>query len=496
MSQRWKIYIVIVAIICLIIGASIGYVIKPAPPVGIPAEEYEKLKADYEALKADYEKLKAENEALKKEIERLRPAPPPPKVIKGITHSDIPPESWEKAFELAKERWPELAEFKLEVMMPPDPKTAFFTAFEAGEAPQIVVVDSFEVPSWVEAGYLYPLTEFLEEWDGVLQFPKPLLDMVTWRGGVYALPYQTDVRVIWTRKDILIEKGIGWPYQVKGLDEWLEVARTLKAKGVEYPIALQSSRAWGEGTTMQAFLPLLWACGGDLYDWSKRKWIVSSEAYLKVLNFYRTIYKEEFANPEVPRAARPWEICLKDFQEGRTVFYIDGNWAMGAFWPGGDYEIPDAPEKVDFMLIPGLPGKFASASGGWCFAMARKGRGIPPDWPEVAWKIMSVFYSSDLMADYCIKRPWLPPRADVAAREDFKKALPLFVRMSEEVLPYTRYRPALPEYPKISEYIQLMVEEVATLKKTPEEALRDFAAKVRDLVGSENIIDELGILKG
>jgi len=491
--EKPYLYLVVGVILSLIIGGLIGYYVAYETAPSTVTTVVKTITTGAPAKTVTVTTSVAITKTVERVITTTVPTVQPPKVIRIFTSPEMV-SYWREAFEKAKEKWPEIAEFELKIETPPDPKTAFITAFEAGDAPQIILVDSFEVPAFVEAGYLYPLTEWLVTWPDYFAFPKSMIDMVSWRGGVYALPFQTDVRVIWTRKDILKEKGIGWPYQAMSLDELIEVSRKLKKLGVKYPLCLESGTNWGEGTTMQAFLPLLWALGGKLYDWSTGKWVVTSEAHLKVLEFYYTIYKEGLANPDVPKVARPWEICLSAFQKGETVFYFDGNWALGAFRTGGDYEIPNWEERVGWMKIPGLPGKFGSASGGWTYAIAMKGRGIPPDWKDVVWKIYSMFYSPEIMAKYCIERPWLPPRVDVAEREDYKKELPLFVEMARELLPITRYRPALPEYPKISLEIQKMVEEVATLKKTPLEALKEFALRVRDIVGSDKIIDELGLL--
>jgi multiple sugar transport system substrate-binding protein len=245
---------------------------------------------------------------------------------------------------------------------------------------------------------------------------------------------------------------------------------------------------------MQAFLPLLYGAGGMLYDWEKSKWVVSSPAYLDALFFYRTVYAEGLANPDVPTIVNPWNVALGDFQAGKTAIYCDGQWAWGAFKPGADFEVLNAEVAVGFIKIPGEEAGFSTFSGGHAYAIANKGLDILTPFPDAAFKLLSVHLSQERMADFCLEKEWVAPRLDVARVPEYAENKYLAWCVAR-VLPYTEYRPALPEYSDVSLQIQLMVERVATLEMTPEQALTEFAKAVVGIVGPENTIDELSLLK-
>ena len=400
---------------------------------------------------------------------------------------------WQVAVERASQADPALKDFTIVYETPPDVNVAFFAEFGANDAPDIVSIDSFEVPSWAEAKYLYDITDKVEAWDDWAQYPTSLQEIVKDRGRVYALLKQTDVRIIFLRKDLL-PYALGSQWQPLSWEELLSMARSLKAAGMKYPLAIQSGPNWGESTAMQAFLPLLYGAGGVLYDQEKGKWVVSSNAYMDVLNFYETIYKEGLANPDVPTVASPWMTARGDFQAGRTAILFDGQWAWGAFKSGGSLEVPNADCNVGFIKIPGKNGGFSTFSGGFAWAIANKGLDIPPAHPKEAFELIAAYCSQKGIAEHAVETNSVAPRLDAVKVPEYAQNKYLSW-CTAEVLPYTHYRPALPEYPQVSEQIRLLVKQVATLQMTPKEALSEYAKAVAKIVGSDNVIDELGLLK-
>ena len=88
MGQPWKTYLIVALIVGLLVGAGIGWFVKPVPPppVGmVPKADFDALKSDYDKLKADFDKrgddlskalseidtLKADYDKLKADYEKL-----------------------------------------------------------------------------------------------------------------------------------------------------------------------------------------------------------------------------------------------------------------------------------------------------------------------------------------------------------------------------------------------------------------------------------------
>jgi len=411
----------------------------------------------------------------------VTPTPAPPK-IRIVMGDKLRPPSVEKAVEMVKKKHPD---WEIEIETPPDAEMVFLASMAAGKGPDIYHIDTFKVPDTAEAGYLMDLTPFLEKWPDWAQYPDSMKGIVTYKGKTYAVVWDTDVRLLYYRKDLFEKAGIPLPWQPKSWDDILDAARKLKAAGVEYPLLHQSGRNWDEGTTMQSWFPLLWGAGGKLYNWEEGKWVVTSKEHLDVLKYYRTIYEEGLAPPEMATEPKPWDIAYTRFVEGTSAILMDGSWVWGeCFAEGRTYEIPDREKVVGLAVFPGKEAGFSSAAGGWSWAITSQARN-----PEAAFEVLSTICSKEVTTDFCVVSAHVAPRMDVA-EEPAYKADPFLAWCVKEVLPYAKYRPTIPPYPKISLQVQLMVERVASLEMTPEEALAKFADAVEMLVGKENTIRE------
>ena len=70
----------------------------------------------------------------------------------------------------------------------------------AGTAADVNLIDSFMVSELASAGYLEPLGAMAAEWDQYQYYLPGLLEVASYQGEVYALPTDTDVRMLWYDK--------------------------------------------------------------------------------------------------------------------------------------------------------------------------------------------------------------------------------------------------------------------------------------------------------
>ena len=75
-------------------------------------------------------------------------------------------------------------------------------------------------------------------------------------------------------------------------------------------------------------------------------------------------------------------------------------------------------------------------------------------------------------------------RQDVAATDEYKSSNPTSGFFTD-LVQYTHFRPAFPEYPQISNQIQVAMEAVMTGQASPEEAMQRYAEAVEGIVGSD-----------
>jgi len=438
-----------------------------------------------------------------------KPTTPPtevPKAVKPVTLRFAHP-TWWRDYPRYKEHYiPEFEKrmaakgtpVKIELVEYPAPDDPYrekqVLDMAAGQAPDIFMEDTFYIGADVEAGYLLDLTDRVNawEWDKWVEAAK---GAVTYKGRVWALNRDTDVRPLYYRKDIFQQAGIPVPWQPRSWDDILEAARTIKAKVPDvYPIALKSGVLGGEATTMQGFYMVLLGAGGRLYDAETGKWVASSPAIRDALGFYRTLIDEELTMPpDFWLASSPVDKAHELLRDGKLAMFVtwDGVWYDTG--PGGKWEIPNRDEALGYAKMPakapgaGIRGQdFVTISGGWSMAIYAK-----TQHPDLAWEFLKFVYSKDEVIGHLTEYPGgLPARKDVAEDPAWKDTVDDYtIWRATELVPLTTFRPPLPAYPKVSEAVQTATENIL-LGKSPEEAMDAFAKDVTRAVGAENVEEQ------
>lgn len=129
------------------------------------------------------------------------------------------------------------------------------TALASGADLGIFEVEPTLMPQWVDAGYLLPLNEIVDN-IGANEFIDGSLYMQD--GQVYAIPYAVSVYGLWVRKDLLDNDGLPVPTTY---EELLNAARAL-TDGNMYGIALPAGQ---NIATVNYFSIFLWQSGGDYF---------------------------------------------------------------------------------------------------------------------------------------------------------------------------------------------------------------------------------------
>ncbi len=396
--------------------------------------------------------------------------------------------------------------------------------FAAGAAGDVVIVDSFMIPSYASAGYLYALDDLVSKWDGWNQYPEPMKKIVEWKGKVYGVMIDTDVRMIWYRKDIFKMAGLPENWQPTTWDDIFKAAEALKANadkikstlGIDefYPLYIPAGTKWGEATTMQGFYMVL--LGADkppynrLYDYEKDKWVCKSTALWRAFKFYIDVYQTYKVGPiEYNFAPDVWATHRKVFSEGKVAMDIGGSWEWGEGWgPSGIAPLKACLDQcgkdeqcyynceaqhIGYAKMPGYSGgahgepKFVTVSGGWAIALNAN---LAKDKTklEVAWELVKMIASRDNIAKFCAKYGKIAPRMDALQVPEY--ANNPYLKAVTEYLQFTDFRDALPDYPKVSNIIQEVTEKIIRGEITsPDQALDQYCSKLKETVGADNVVE-------
>ena len=361
-----------------------------------------------------------------------------------------------------------------------------------GGGGDILNVDGFWIPEFVEAGLVQPLTEIAGEevldWEGWSQIPEGLQAILGFESQIYGIASGTDARVIWYRTDLFEEAGIEVPWQPTTWEEILDAARALKEAGVEAPLQLNAGTSMGEATTMQGYLMALLGAGHHIYDFEEGKWIVSSPQILQTLELYNTIYNvEELGSARFQLAQNGRDLSFESFSLGNTAMLVEGDFFWrGVIQPGGNFGMDNRDEVVSFAAMPSVePGAgyngqdFVTISGGTGYIINPN-----TEHPEESWALLSCMFSAESLVGFNDLQPRIRARIDVPVTGDDTMSL-----IASDVLPLTTIRPPLPEYNRVSAEAQLMTERVVSGEMSPQDAMDAYASAVIDIVGEDNVVD-------
>ncbi|MFI5910890.1 extracellular solute-binding protein [Dactylosporangium sp. NPDC051541] len=354
-------------------------------------------------------------------------------------------------------------------------------------APDVLYEDTFLVNTDIAAGFLAPLDAELAGWADWGQFSDAAKSAAkALDGKTYGVPMGTDTRALYYNKDLFKQAGLPVPWAPKSWDDILATTRTLKAKlpGV-IPMNVYSGKAAGEGATMQGFEMLLYGTKHTLYDESSKQWVVASPGFNDSLGFIKTIFSERLA-PQPQDALDPnWgtRVSTELMPTGKVAINLDGSWLSSTWLDTGSKPWPQWSTVLGQAAMPTQHGEApgtTSMSGGWVLSV-----GAHTKDKRASFDFVTTMLNKDNTLAYDIAAQQIAERADVAADPKYQSANPA-LGFFTDLVKVTHFRPAYPDYPHVSDAIQVAMESVMTGQATPEQAAKTFADKVRADVGGDD----------
>ncbi|RYV50456.1 ABC transporter substrate-binding protein [Pengzhenrongella frigida] len=293
-------------------------------------------------------------------------------------------------------------------------KTKLTQQLIAGEAPDVIDMGDSLVPGFAGAGYLTPLDDYLNEWDGWDHyFPQFKEAMVRQDGHIYALVHDTQVQNLFYRKDILTELGV----DTSQPDTWEDlIARlvTLKEKTGGTPIVVPAGSAWGGSTWTEGFLPILGGTDTDFYSLETGKWDLESDGWAAVFDLYGELYAKDLLPVQDLENPNPWEPTkYVKFPAGEIQVAAQGTSGWKFDWgTNGAAPIPELETKVDTWQYPALQSgdkPFGWSGLGSSFAIPEKSQH-----KDEAMLLAQYLSSGEPLAEQLVTSGAASPRDDLA----------------------------------------------------------------------------------
>ncbi|SEP65487.1 carbohydrate ABC transporter substrate-binding protein, CUT1 family [Devosia sp. YR412] len=362
----------------------------------------------------------------------------------------------------------------------------------AGTAADVNLIDSFMVSELAAAGYLEPLGPQLEGWDQFKTYLPGLLEVASYQGEVYALPTDTDVRMLWYDLSNFEKAGIPTPWAPKSWADILDAATKLKDAGVQYPFQLPAGTKQAEAATMQGvYMALLGADvpEGDrnrLLNRETNQWIGDSPGLRRTFDLYHQVYVAQQLNPadlnyatDISAAVRQ---ALADDQLG---ILASGSWEDACLW---DCNAPpsraDRDAQVAWTPWPGSgePGTKATTniSGGWTLGINANAAD-----KDNSFKLVTAIFDEANFKAWTLANHRMAVRTDISESPEYT-ADP-FLAEATKLAADTTGRDTIPGYQTVSALIQQATSDLLDGAEV-EEVIQTYHDALVDEFGEENVI--------
>jgi multiple sugar transport system substrate-binding protein len=326
--------------------------------------------------------------------------------------------------------------------------------------PDLLQLDVIWTPEFAAAGWILPLTRWQPD---VSDYFAGVIAADRWRDTLYALPWWTDVGMLYWRTDLL-------PRAPSTMTELADgIARAQRTAGTSTGLVWQGARYEGLVTV---FVEFLGAFGGAIMDDSGRV-VVDRPPAVAALSFMRDLVQRGL----VPRAAMTWheEEARLAFQSGDAVAMR--NWPY-AYTLMSDSSTSRIVGRYAVTAMPaGEQGRPSAALGGQQLAINRY-----TAHPDAAYRLMAYLTAPEQALERARVAGSFPPRRSLYDRPALDSALGIPAASAREVLEHATPRPVTPIYSQLSELLQIQLHRALTGQAMPADALREAARAMNALV--------------
>ena len=362
---------------------------------------------------------------------------------------------------------------KVRVLEMPESSSAqhdVYVTYLAGRDRSIDVysIDIIWPAEFASAGWLMPLESLFTAGELEDFLPGPLAGC-RYRDSLYAVPWFTDAGLLYYRSDILSRHGLKPPVT------WGDLINQATALSRSEGLAGYVWQGQQYEGLVCNFLEVLWSCGGRVFDPAGRPAMDGPQARQAaeiMLEMLRT-------------SASPKGVLTYKEEEARQLFTSGGavfmrNWPYAWTISQDSGQGSAVAGRTGLAPLPSLNGRSSSAClGGWNLAISRYTRH-----PESAAKLVRFLTSVRSQKHFALHGGRLPARASVYADAEVLAANPHFAQLYL-AFASARPRPVRPDYPALSDEIQLGLHRALAGNVTVRQALLDLQGRLERIAGMD-----------
>ncbi|OWA35404.1 ABC transporter substrate-binding protein [Saccharibacillus sp. O16] len=337
---------------------------------------------------------------------------------------------------------------------------SFKTALLGDQPVDVFRSDNSWVPELASLGLLYPIENMISAEDRK-DFVPSALRSDEFEGHLYGLPTVMEALALLYNKSLLQEKGFAQAPQT--MQELSDMSKALKTAN-RYGIYVSDNSFYA--------LPYIWAFGGGTMT-DDRQVEIAKPASIEALSFMRNLIKEGAAQP-YPDFSDSYNVMMSDFKEGRSVFMINGPWAVSDLLTGSQFK--DA-SNLGIAVIPkGPKGDTGSPAGGHSLVISKYSKH-----PKESYALIHYLTSKESQLLHTKELKSLPSRN--SAYEDDQLMSDPIVQGFKMQLDAAKARPLIPEGAQMFTDFTPNLVQILTGQQSAEAGAKKIEAAWRTLLG-------------
>lgn len=339
-------------------------------------------------------------------------------------------------------------------------KRELSTAILAGNEPDIAIIDNPDQAMFSSQGVLAQLDDRIAEWGQADNYFPGHWSTTMWDGHNYGVPVGSNTLALFINNTLAEAAGLDVSNPPQTWDDLMDwAAKLTNPDANQYGITLVAER---NETATFMWLPFLLQTGETLKT-------LDSARGRAALQLWTDFVEKGYASPEIVNYG--FGDIPGQFEAGNAAMMLEGPWVLSQLAS----EAPDLKFTVAPLPYPkdGQPG---SALGGENFTIFASS-----NVQDCAWDFIKFTQDPANIVDWYKGLGFLPARSDVAASSDYWRNDPylsVFVKQMETAMP----RGPLPNWPDVSEVIQLMLQEALTGQVSVNEAISSAAQQIAPML--------------
>jgi multiple sugar transport system substrate-binding protein len=277
----------------------------------------------------------------------------------------------------------------------------------SGEGPDVTQAGTTQVPFFAALGGFEDVSSRTEDIGGEGAYPEGVWQttQVSGQDGTWAVPWFTEARTIYYRKDVLEKAGVD---EATAFQDWDSFRATLEAIKENVP-NIQPFGSPGKKAfdLVHHVMPFVWDAGGaELNDDATQSTINSAQA-AEGVQFMADLIKDGLYDPS--QLERDGTQVETQFKGGKIAVWIGGPWTLQSAGRDDDTNwVPAARKNVGIAPMPAGPnGDAFTFVGGSNLMMFKDAEN-----KDAAWELIKFLSQDQVQTEYADLMGMFPSRAE------------------------------------------------------------------------------------